>query len=101
MHGGSAPQVKAAAAERIKALAPSALDVLEQLLKSDTENIQLAAARDLLDRAGYGAKQKIEAEHTGAEGGPIRTEAIKPGDIARVLSILGPESDPDAEEASG
>lgn len=64
-HGGAAPHVKAAADQRLKALAPNAVDVLEELLNATDEAsaIRLAAARDILDRAGYSAKQRIE--HSG------------------------------------
>ncbi len=82
MHGGASPQVQAKASERIKALAEGpALDRLEKLLDSEQDAIALAAARDLLDRAGYGAKRQIEvsvirqeAERIAAEFGvPVET----------------------------
>jgi hypothetical protein len=62
-HGGRAPQAKEAAAERIKQLAEGpALIRLAQLIGSKQEAIALAASRDALDRAGYGAKQTIRHE---------------------------------------
>lgn len=62
MHGGSAPQVLAAAGERIKALAPRAVEVLEAFLDDDDEAgpLRLAAARDILDRAGYKPRDKVD-----------------------------------------
>ena len=66
MHGGRAPQVQAAAAERLKALAGRAVDVLEDFLE-DTESgaLRLAAARDVLDRAGYKATEKVDLTSKG------------------------------------
>lgn len=48
--------------EHIGAHAPAALKVLLEIMNSETEKggIRLKAAQDLLDRAGYSAKQKIE-----------------------------------------
>jgi len=37
-----------------------ALGVLEQLLQSDSDNVRLNAARDILSRAGYDAVHKQE-----------------------------------------
>lgn len=51
MHGGAAPQVKVAALERLKALQPKAITVLESLLGRDEfPTVQMAAVRDVLDR---------------------------------------------------
>jgi hypothetical protein len=56
-----APQVQASAAERIKALAPRAIDVIEALLdETDSSMVRLAAARDILDRAGYKPHDKVD-----------------------------------------
>lgn len=64
MHGGSAPQVKQAAEARIKALAEGrALARLEELLESPLDSVALAAAKDLLDRAGYAARQRVDVHH--------------------------------------
>ncbi len=51
VHGGSAPQVKRKAAERLKNLAHPAIDHLQKALK-DKKNpaLALSAARDILDR---------------------------------------------------
>lgn len=54
MHGGAAPQVKAAAAERLKELAPKAITVLDNLLDEPNPFVRLAAAKDVLDRNGVG-----------------------------------------------
>lgn len=64
VHGGAAPQVKAAAKRRLD----QAADVLVQrLLKfaldgEAPDHVALAAIRDALDRAGLGAKHAVEVE---------------------------------------
>lgn len=63
MHGGAAPQVKAKAEERLRALVDPAIDRLEKLIKDDSSGVALAAVKDILDRAGYGAKQRVEVYH--------------------------------------
>jgi hypothetical protein len=60
VHGGRAPQVKRAARERILDLVDPALSTLEQLLNSHREDVRLGAVKDILDRAGYAAKQQVE-----------------------------------------
>ncbi len=45
-------------AKRIQELAPKAVDVLNDLLDSQVEAIQLRSAVDVLDRAGHGAVKK-------------------------------------------
>lgn len=66
MHGGSAPQVRAKAEERIRQIAEQqAIPRIASLIDSaESDYVRLAAARDMLDRAGFGAKQKLE--HTGS-----------------------------------
>jgi len=53
MHGGSAPQVKAAAAARLRAMVNPALSVLEYAMERKEKDIRgaLAAAKEVLDRA--------------------------------------------------
>lgn len=51
MHGGAAPQVKAAAMERLMALQHPAIDRLEQLIgQKEFPTVAYAASRDVLDR---------------------------------------------------
>ena len=70
MHGGSAPQVRFAAIERLKALQPKAIQTLEKLLDRDEfPTVQMAATRDVLDRTEGKAPESIRL--TGAEGGPL------------------------------
>lgn len=49
-------------AEHIGTHAPTALNVIKEIMLDVTEKggIRLKAAQDILDRAGFGAKQKIE-----------------------------------------
>jgi hypothetical protein len=85
-HGGRAPQVKASAAQRIRDLAPTALDVIEALLSEpDAPGIRLAAARDLLDRAGFSPKQRIE--HSGEVANGYRLTPEQRAAVAK--AILG------------
>ena len=59
-HGGSAPQVKNKARQRIMEAADPAAARLVELMESQDERISLAAARDLLDRAGHKAPTVVE-----------------------------------------
>lgn len=61
-HGGSAPQVRRKAQERILAAADPASAKLVQLMsdKRVPYNVQLAAAKDLLDRAGLSNPQDVQ-----------------------------------------
>lgn len=63
-HGGSAPQVRRKAAERIANAADVAvLQIMALMQNPDTPaQIKLAAAKDLLDRADVTGKTKIEVE---------------------------------------
>jgi len=49
-------------AKEIKNLAPKAVQVLEELLDDSLPNIKLAAAKDVLDRAGHAAVKVIKAD---------------------------------------
>lgn len=60
-HGGSAPQVKAAAALRLAALVDPAIDELTKLLKkSRIDSVRMAAVKDILDRTGHKPKDEVE-----------------------------------------
>lgn len=61
-HGGSAPQVRDAAQRRLLEAADNAAARLVAMLDDDDSKVVLAAARDLLDRAGLQAVQRIEAD---------------------------------------
>jgi hypothetical protein len=70
-HGGHLPNVKKAAEERKDAArlqligaTSDAVDVIEHLMKYATqENVKLAAAKDVLDRAGIKAGMEINVTH--------------------------------------
>lgn len=67
MHGGAAPQVKAAALARLMALQHPAIDRLEKLIHQDEyPSTAFAAARDILDRTMGKAHESVSVEHDGA-----------------------------------
>lgn len=70
MHGGGAPQVKRKAEERIRDAADPAAAKIVQLMQNPKVPyvVQLAAARDLLDRAGISRNQTIGVEIRKFEG---------------------------------
>lgn len=72
LHGGSAPQVRAKALERIQALVHPALDTMQKALGCEQSAVAVAAARDLLDRAGYKVTDKHEV--SGPDGGAMKFE---------------------------
>lgn len=61
-HGGSAPQVRAAAQVRILMASDLAAKKLVDLMQSEKvdDRVKLAAAKDLLDRANLAGKQALE-----------------------------------------
>jgi hypothetical protein len=63
-HGGSAPQVKAAAQRRYAELIDPAVTVLAELLHSKNERIQLRAAREVLNRGGVTAASVAQADRS-------------------------------------
>lgn len=63
MHGGGAPQVKRRAEERLAALVDPAIAKLSKIVRSKSNtNVQLQAARDILDRNGYKPKDVVVVE---------------------------------------
>lgn len=60
MHGGKAPQVQQKAAERLAALVDPAIDTLNRSLASENPTVALAASKDILDRNGHKAPEKVE-----------------------------------------
>lgn len=72
MHGGSAPQVRRAAALRLAALVDPAIGVLAHSLKSKTERVKLDAAKDVLDRNGM--KDAVKIYVSGPDEGPVRVQ---------------------------
>lgn len=83
VHGGAAPQTRLAAEDRIRALVDPALYRIEKTIGDDhNPQLALAAARDILDRAGYKATEKIQSDG--------RT-VIEIEYVARSLELRGPE----------
>ena len=82
MHGGSAPQVRAKAAQRLLEAADPAAAYLASLVKNPKapESDRRQAATAILDRAGLSPKQVVE--HSGPGGEPIqgliRVEFVEP-----------------------
>jgi hypothetical protein len=63
VHGGRAPQVRQSAEERIRALVdPSLKRIQRTIADDDNPALALAAARDILDRAGYKATEKVQQD---------------------------------------
>ena len=63
----------------ISSLVPRAINKTAALLEADSEQVQLAAAKDILDRAGYKAPKEIKVD------GNIKQEQTKLDDILRQL----------------
>jgi hypothetical protein len=77
LHGGSAPQVKAKAQERLMALQFPALAKLGALLERDEfPSVQFQAAKDILDRTM--GKPTNSVAVTGADSGPIQFTWLAP-----------------------
>lgn len=62
MHGGSAPQVRAKAAERLALAQDDAASLLIRFAHDEQVPypVRLAAVKDILDRGGIGTKQELE-----------------------------------------
>lgn len=61
-HGGAAPQVRRAAAERLRALQDRAVDRIADVLETDDPKLALDASKTVLDRTGLGPSSKTEVE---------------------------------------
>jgi hypothetical protein len=77
--------IQAYIAEHIGSHAPTAFKVLLQIMNDPNEKggIRLKATQDVLDRAGFGAKQKIEL--TTKDATEMSTEELS-NEIARLIS---------------
>jgi hypothetical protein len=66
MHGGSAPQVKASAMERLMALQHPAIDAMTELMtQREYPSTRYAAARDVLDRTIGKPAETVAVAHSG------------------------------------
>lgn len=81
-HGGSAPQVKAKAQQRLLAAADDAAAVLVQIImdKKSPANVRVQAIKDLLDRAGLKPVEQVEIT--------TLDESVIDREIARLLKDL-------------
>lgn len=77
-HGGSAPQVKKKALERLAALVDPAITELSDLLHTKSAQVRLGAVKDVLDRTGHKPTDRVEQTNYTQE------------DVER-LSVLSPE----------
>ncbi len=77
MHGGKIPNVVKAAKQRIMEAADPAAAKLVLLLDSEDERISLAAARDLLDRAGHKPPTEVKGQITIESAVAIVEEEIR------------------------
>lgn len=94
IHGGKAPQVMRTAAERLAAMVDPALAELARLVESaENDVVKLAAIKDVLDRAGYGPKQRVE------QNGRLVIEVVygdgQTGDDNVASFALGPATNPE------
>jgi HEAT repeat protein len=61
VHGGSAPQVKRSAQERLAEMVDPLLTELFRIAQSgESDAVRLAAIKDALDRAGYKPREKVD-----------------------------------------
>lgn len=78
MHGGSAPQVRAAAQVRILMASDLAAAKLVDLMQSPTvdDRVKLAAAKDLLDRANLAGTQNVEIGVTKRDFSDVTADVV-------------------------
>ena len=83
-HRANAEYIQAYISEKIGGQAPAAIKVIARIMNDESEKggIRLKAAQDLLDRAGYTPKQKIEL--TTKDVKDLSTEELK-GEIQKML----------------
>jgi len=83
MHGGAAPQVKRAAQMRILQASDQAAARLVAMMQDQTvpPAVQLAAARDLLDRAGLVGKQELDVVEVTSKWDDLMDEIVIEVDV--------------------
>jgi len=71
----------------IRRLAPIAVKKLEELMNSENERIKLDTAKDVLDRAGYGAAKRLDISHhlTADDIEQIKERAKLVSDLVEVM----------------
>jgi len=75
-HGGSAPQVKRSARERLLEAADPAAARLVRALESEDDRAAIRAAQIILDRAGLHPTQAVEL--MGKDGRPLQAQEPSP-----------------------
>lgn len=61
-HGGAAPQVRASAQERLKAMQPKALDTIDDLMgRAEFPTVQYQAARSVIEWTEGKATERVNA----------------------------------------
>ncbi len=87
-HGGSAPQVKRRAAERLAALVDPAIGVLGASLRQRRDGrLALNAAHEVLDRAGFGPTTRLEVTTGTSAAEEIRKNRERRQQEARLLEL--------------
>ncbi len=89
-HGGSAPQVKAAAARRLAVLVDPAISVLEKTLRAVNEHPAqaLAAAKDVLDRTGHKSPDELDIISTSATIDLDAVEGMSTEELETLVPLL-------------
>lgn len=94
-HGGSAPQVRQRAQERLlQAVDPVAAELVRIALEGESEADRLRACQAVLDRAGLPKAERLQLD--------ARTELVQ--ERQRLLALMFPderEGEPEPEEAEG
>jgi hypothetical protein len=94
MHGGATKTARARAQERIAEASDPAAKKLVDLMrdKKVPYSVQLAAAKDLLDRAGIGTEQAvtIEVKKWEAEFESMLVDVEDPGELEATALVLQP-----------
>lgn len=104
MHGGSAPQVRAAAQVRILMASDTAVAKLVKLLSSKDERVVLAAAKDLADRANLAGVQNVEIGITKRDFSDVTADVVmdldwdEDDDPNIVVAEIVPDDEEDDEE---
>ena len=70
----------------IKALAPTAVKVMEELMDSELPNMRLKAAQDILDRAGFAPVKTLRTENLHAYLSADEIKEVK--DRAREVGLI-------------
>lgn len=88
MRGAADAEVLDLAIE-IRKIAPRALERMKELMENSSDNIALSAAKDILDRAGYGATKRLDISHHITEDDirEIKERAALCTDLTDVIDI--------------